>query len=189
MPAAQPPHRSLPDCPVEERAGLVNLAIAGEPGLVCDRRELQRPGPSYTFDSLQELRAELGGDVSLCLIVGIDALLGFESWHRWREVSGLAHVIAVTRPGWQQPSEGAVAEWMLPRLTREIAAIQERAAGAVLVIHTRPMDISSTEIRELIASGKSPRYLLPDAVWDRIKSAGLYGYQSTNQEKNGIDAT
>ena len=87
MPAAQPPHRETPDCPAELRAEMVSLAIADEPGLVCDRRELLRQGPSYTIDSLEELRAELGEQTGLCLIVGVDAVAVFDK--NFRRVMGL----------------------------------------------------------------------------------------------------
>ena len=104
VPAARPPHREQPECPVEQRADMVSLAIAGEPGLLCDRRELLREGPSYTVDSLQELRMQLGTEQSLYLIVGADALSAIDSWHRWQEIPALAHIVALARPGWGQPT-------------------------------------------------------------------------------------
>jgi nicotinate-nucleotide adenylyltransferase len=182
MPAAQPPHREAPDCCASLRADLVSLAVAGEPGLSCDRRELQREGPSYTVDSLQELRAELGPDASVCLIVGADALAALDSWHRWRELTDLAHIVVLARPGWEVPQAGRVAQWLRQHLVEAASDLRESAAGGVILQRLRPLAISSTEIRELVGSGRSPRYLLPDAVWERIKSAGLYGYDAVGQE-------
>ena len=75
MPSAQPPHREAPECSAAHRAAMVELAVAGEPRLACDTRELQRPGKSYTIDSLVELRAELGAGTGLCMVMGCDALL------------------------------------------------------------------------------------------------------------------
>jgi nicotinate-nucleotide adenylyltransferase len=182
VPAAQPPHRAAPDCPAALRAEMVSLAVEGEPGLLCDTRELQRPGPSYTIDSIRELRQELGAGTSLCLIVGADALGQIDEWHRWRELPGLAHIVVLARPGWELPRTGVVAEWLEGLVCESAAALHETPCGCVLLQRMRPLDISSTEIRALIARGHSPRYLLPDAVWARIKSAGLYGYQADNQE-------
>ena len=182
MPAAQPPHREAPDCSASLRAELVSLAVAGEPGLCCDRRELGRTGPSYTIDSLQELRTELGPDSSLCLIVGADALAALDSWHRWRELTDLAHIVVLARPGWKVPHLGPVAKWLQQHLVEAAGDLRDSAAGRVLLQHLRPLAISSTEIRQLISNGRSPRYLLPDAVWERIKSAGLYGYDVIGQE-------
>ncbi len=75
MPSAQPPHRDAPQCSAAHRAAMVELAVAGEPRLVCDARELQRAGKSYTIDSLIELRSELGADTGLCMVLGCDAVL------------------------------------------------------------------------------------------------------------------
>ena len=182
MPAALPPHREAPDCSAELRAKLVSLAIAGEPGLVCDRRELARSGPSYTVDSLREIRAELGDEISLCLIVGADALSALDSWSRWQEIPQLAHILALARPGWELPQSGPVADWLRPYLTESVADLHEYPCGKVLLQHMRPLDISSTEIRRIIGRGLSPRYLLPDSVWEHIKAAGLYGYDGDTQE-------
>jgi nicotinate-nucleotide adenylyltransferase len=182
MPAALPPHREAPDCSASLRADMVSMAVASEPGLSCDRRELCRDGPSYTIDSLQELRAELGHDASICLIVGADALLALDSWHRWLELTDLAHIVVLARPGWELPQAGRVAQWLRQHLVEATADLRESAAGLVILQRLRPLAISSTEIRELIGSGRSPRYLLPDAVWERIKSAGLYGYDAVVQE-------
>lgn len=182
MPAAQPPHRQAPDCSARLRADLVGLAVAGEPGLFCDRRELHREGPSYTIDSLQELRTELGPDASMCLILGADALAALDSWHRWLELTDLAHIVVLARPGWKVPQAGRVAQWLAQHLVEAASDLREAAAGRVILQRLRPLAISSTEIRELIGSGRSPRYLLPDAVWERIKSAGLYGYDVIGQE-------
>jgi nicotinate-nucleotide adenylyltransferase len=182
MPAAQPPHREAPACSANLRADLVSLAVAGEAGLSCDRRELDRSGPSYTVDSLQELRLELGPHISMCLIVGADAVAALDGWHRWRELTDLAHIVVLARPGWQVPQAGPVAQWLRKHLVEAQGDLRECAAGLVLLQRLRPLAISSTEIRELIGNGRSPRYLLPDAVWERIKSAGLYGYHAMGQE-------
>lgn len=182
MPAALPPHRDAPGCPAELRANMVSLAIAGEPGLVCDRRELGREGPSYTVDSLREIRAELGDEVGLCLIVGADALSSLSTWSRWEEIPQLAHILALARPGWELPQTGLVADWLRPYLTDSVTDMRQYPCGKVLLQRMRPLDISSTEIRRIISRGLSPRYLLPDSVWEQIKAAGLYGYKGDTRE-------
>lgn len=178
MPAAQPPHRDAPQCSAQQRADLVELAIAGEACLRCDRRELNRPGPSYTVDSLLELREELGLERSLCLVLGSDALQGLDQWHRWRELTDLAHLVVLARPGWTLPQAGEVADWASHHLTNDAASLQHKACGAVLVQQLSQLEISSTTIRSLIAADRSPRYLLPEPVWDQIKALRLYGYSA-----------
>lgn len=186
MPSARPPHRVAPDCPAELRAQLVELAVSDEPGLVCDSRELRRDGPSYTYDSLRELRDESGAECSLCLIMGADAVAGFDSWHRWRDILELAHVVVMARPGWQLPATGVVADWMRQHLTSDVATLRHQTCGTIAVQQLRPLDISATEIRQLVAAGRSPRYLLPDAVWARIREIGLHGYKGLTREQDAV---
>jgi nicotinate-nucleotide adenylyltransferase len=182
MPAAVPPLRDEPCCPAKQRAEMVHLAVADEPGLVCDERELQREGLSYTVDSLQEIRAELGADTSLSLILGTDAVAQLDRWHRWQELLDYAHLVVIDRPGWELPQTGIVGDWLQRHLTSAAATLQHRPGGNIFLESLRPLAISATEIRQLIAVGQSPRYLLPDAVWKLIQSAGLYGCGGQHRE-------
>jgi nicotinate-nucleotide adenylyltransferase len=194
MPSAQPPHREAPDCSAEDRAAMVELAVRGEPRLVCDRRELRRAGPSYSFDSLISLRAELGAERSLCLSVGFDAVAELDGWHRWRELLDLAHLVVIARPGWQLPQGGEVAEWLAQHRVHEHAALRAAPAGGVLVETLRPLDISATDIRALLAAGRSARFLLPDSVLGYIESHHLYQAEearvpSSNKALDNLDGS
>lgn len=175
MPCAVPPLRETPGCSAEHRAAMVELAVAGEPRLVCDKRELRRAGKSYTIDSLIELREEMGARQSLCMVVGCDAILAVPRWHRWRELLDWAHIVVIARPGWALPERGEVADWLSEHRAQDKAALQRAPAGTVLVEELRPLSISSTEIRQLLASGRSPRYLMPQVVLDYIDEHSLYG--------------
>lgn len=174
MPCAVPPHRDAPGCSAQDRAAMVALAVAGEPSLRCDTRELDRPGVSYTIDSLAELRAELGGGHSLCMVMGCDALLGITGWRRWEELLDVAHIAVMARPGWTFPTEGEVARWLDRHRSDDIGVLRSAPAGSVLVQELRPLAISSTEIRQLLAEGRSPRFLLPGPVLDYIQEHHLY---------------
>lgn len=174
MPCAQPPHRDMPECSAKQRADMVELAVQGEPRLVCDRRELQRAGPSYTYDSLWALRTELGEARSLCLVMGCDSLLTLEQWHRWDELLQLCHMVVIARPGWELPKEGAVANWLQQHRSEETEPVAASANGKILIEELRPLSISSTEIRQLLAAGRSPRYLLPEPVLGYIEHNALY---------------
>ncbi len=174
MPCAVPPHREAPSCSAEHRSAMVELAVAGEPHLVCDSRELRRSGHSYTYDSLVELRSELGDGHSLCLVMGYDAVLKIDTWHRWQELLDQAHIVVLARPGWQLPGEGVVARWLAQHRAAGRGILRQAPAGGVLVEELRPLAISSTEIRELLAAGRSARYLLPEPVLDYIESNRLY---------------
>ena len=99
MPAGDPPHRAPPGAGAEDRAAMVALAIAHDPGFLLDRRELERGGRSYTVDTLAGLRAELGPAQPLAWLVGADSLLGLPGWHRARDLLALAHLVVADRPG------------------------------------------------------------------------------------------
>ena len=95
IPCGVPPHRDPPQASAEQRLAMVQAAIAGEAGFVADDREIRRGGVSYMVETLASLRRELGNDQSIGLILGLDAFWGLESWHRWQELIGLAHLISL----------------------------------------------------------------------------------------------
>jgi nicotinate-nucleotide adenylyltransferase len=184
VPSAQPPHRSPPRASAAQRFAMLAAAIGDEPGLVADDRELRRPGPSYTIDTLAELRAELGAEVALCLCLGMDALAGLASWHRWREFTDLAHLVVVARPGWQAPESGPVAEWLAPRWVEEPAALRATAQGRALIRELTLLPVSSSALREDLAAGRSVRYLVPDPALAYLREHQLY----TADGGNGQDS-
>jgi nicotinate-nucleotide adenylyltransferase len=173
VPCALPPHREPPGVTAARRADMVELAIAGEPGLACDRRELEREGPSYTIDTLLSLREELGGLCPLMLVLGSDALLGLVSWHRWRELLDHCHIVALARPGWMPPQAGELAAYLAER-TAPLSELRARPAGGVHIAQLRPLAVSATEIRGLLHCHQSIRYLVPDAVHAYIHAHRLY---------------
>jgi nicotinate-nucleotide adenylyltransferase len=159
---------------------MVELAVGGDAKLVCDTRELQRSGPSFTIDSLIELKGELGEQASISLIMGCDAVLDIGSWYRWQEVLDWAHVVVIARPGWQLPNRGPVAQWLKDNALQDRNGITLRAAGGVHIEHLRPLQISSTEIRAMLGGGLSARYLIPESVLNYIEQHGLYRKSYTN---------
>lgn len=174
MPSAEPPHRDVPQCSAFHRAAMVELAVAGEARLVCDARELKRAGKSYTIDSLIELRAEHGSGTGLCLVMGCDAVLGITQWHRWQELLDWAHIVVIARPGWALPRSGEAAQWLHEHRVDDPQCLRQREAGCITIEELRPLAISSTEIREILAAGRSARYLLPQSVLDYIEAHTLY---------------
>ncbi len=174
MPSASPPHRDAPECSAERRAAMVELAVSGEPRLVCDAREMQRPGKSYTIDSLIELRGELGAQRGLCMVLGCDAVQDIATWHRWQELLDWAHIVIIARPGWQLPRAGELAQWLKTHQLESSELLRQRPCGGIAIEELRPLAISSTEIRDLLASGRSARYLMPQSVLDYIQTHTLY---------------
>jgi nicotinate-nucleotide adenylyltransferase len=173
IPCYQPVHRKLPLASPKDRLAMVQCAIAGEPALCVDDCEIRRKSPSYTIDTLLTLRKQLP-DTSLCLIMGIDALLGLPGWHRFEEILENAHLIVAHRPQYQLPKTGIIATLLKNRLSQSHLALHETRAGLIYLHPVTPLEISATDIRRQIATGNNPRYLLPDAVHEYIRQHGVY---------------
>lgn len=173
MPTGSPPHRDQTYAAAEHRVAMVRAAVAGQPAFVVDDREVRRSGVSYSVDTLTELRAE-HPDRSLCLLLGMDAFLGLPNWHRWRELFDLAHIVVAHRPGWKAPTQGPLGEVMVDRGTGGIRDLHEKPAGRIYVRAVTQLEISSTELRQLIVAGQDPRYLVPEEVRRLIRETGCY---------------
>ena len=98
IPSARPPHRGMPGATAAQRLRMVELALGQGGGLQVDDRELQRERPSYTVETLESLRQELGSDVALFMVLGWDAFCGLPSWHRWESLLELANLVVLQRP-------------------------------------------------------------------------------------------
>lgn len=173
VPCRLPPHRPPADASDELRRQMLAAAIAGQPGFRVDDRELSRPGPSYTVDTLESLRAE-GFTGPLCLVLGMDAFLGLPTWHRWREIPRLAHLVVVRRPGVAQANGGEIGALLAERGTDSPAELRRTPGGRVLVRDVTQLGVASSGIRALIAGGGDPRYLVPDSVRELILHHQLY---------------
>lgn len=177
MPASQPGHRDTPLCPLEQRLEMLRLAIAKEPLLEIDERECNRPGPSYMIDTLVSLRGEFGSEVPVILALGVDSFLTLSEWYRWQEIIEFAHILVLDRPGWDNMSEDVVPGLVQILDQREVhtrTPLLETASGSVLRISLTQLNISASQIRALVANGRSVRFLLPDAVADFIQENGIY---------------
>lgn len=182
IPAANPPHKPAPKVTAEHRAAMVRLAIANNPAFTFDNRELHRTGASYTLDTLQSLRDELGNQVSLVLLMGSDAFTKFNTWHRWAEIIQLCHIALVQRPLPISSHEDS-AKSSLPEIletflhnhyTDNSDDLHAAPAGFVTMQRVTALDISSTEIRGMFQQPRSARYLMPDNVIDYIQAHQLY---------------
>jgi len=173
IPAANPPHRRPPLATAEQRLRMVELALAGVPGFTVDDREFRRGGPSYTVLTLESLRREFG-ERPLCLLMGLDAFEGIETWHRWQRLPELAHFIVMTRPGWEFPAGERLPPWARGRLVRETSKLTQAGAGKIYFQAVTPQDISATRIREALARGEPVEAWLPPAVIEYIRANRVY---------------
>lgn len=162
IPAAQPPHKQGKKiASAVQRIAMVELAIAGNPHFELSRMEMERQGPSYSWLTVQELRAK-HPDWVLYFITGSDSINDLPTWNHPKELVGACHFIGTTRP--EVPfDEELLLDFFGPELRSHIHEL------AVPL-----MEISSTLIRERLAAGRSIRYLVPEAVADYIEEEGLY---------------
>ncbi len=173
VPAGDPPHRARPLADAATRLAMVRAAVEGDARLVVDDRELRRSGPSYTVLTLEELRAERGGQ-PIALIMGMDAFAGLDGWHRAQELLGLAHMVVAVRPGSQQPHSGLAVALLRERRCDDPRRLSAAPAGLVFVNKGTQLDVSSSAVRDVVAAGRDPRYLMPEAVRRIIVARGSY---------------
>lgn len=173
LPCYLPPHRAAPGASAGQRVDMLQLALHSCPELQIDKRELQRDKPSYTLDTLREIRAEQGGQTSLSLCMGMDSFCTLDTWYEWQQLIRLAHIVVVERPGYELPAVGRVAE-LVRRHSADVAAIKTAAMGAVVIVAPRLLPVSATDIRAQLKTGQSPQFLLPDAVLEYIHAQQLY---------------
>lgn len=186
LPAADPPHKGPTHADAQQRARMLDLATAGDRGLTVDRRELRRPGPSYTVDTLRELRDELGPQAPIAWLIGSDSLTQLHTWHRWRELFECAHILAVQRPGssvdgdWLGREAPEVSAEVAPRW-RTAQALRTSPAGGFAVFELdRERPESSSELRRHIAAGEAWQDWVPAAVAEYIARHRLYAVRTVS---------
>ncbi len=180
IPGGTPPHRDAPLASAQQRLDMVRLALQGNPAFILDEREVHRSDPCYTVDTLTALRAEIGSQHPLCLLLGGDAFLLLHTWHEWKRLFELAHIVVMQRAGGRplgnaiNEADAALRSEYHARLAPAPRALLDSPAGAILVADMPALEISATDIRRRCSEQKDVRYLLPDAVANYIQSHHLY---------------
>ena len=166
VPAARPPHKEGERVTDPElRCRMVELAIAGNPAFALSRIELDRPGLSYTIDTLRTIATQPNGGATvpdIYLILSVESLLGFHEWEDPIGILDIARVAALPRPGTPTPDRA----W----LSRHFPGREDR----IIYLDGFHLSHASRELRALAARGRSLRYLVPDAVAELVKREGLY---------------
>ena len=179
IPAGSPPHRGQPRAEARHRLEMARRAVAGNPRFTLDDREIVRERPSYSVDTLTDLRAEISPGTPLVLFMGSDAFLGLTSWHQWRRLFDLAHIAVAHRPGfspalWEDALPDPLRRELDKRLTDQAEELAGTAAGRVFLHPITQLDISASQLRDRCLRGKSLRYLLPDSLIDYLTENRLY---------------
>jgi nicotinate-nucleotide adenylyltransferase len=156
VPTGQPWQKTqAPVSPAEDRYLMTVIATASNPRFSVSRVDIDRPGPTYTIDTLHDLRDRYGENSELFFITGADALEAILGWHRSDELFGMAHFVGVTRPGHDLSDAGF-------------------PDGAVTLVEVPALAISSTDCRARVAAGAPVWYLVPDGVVQYISKRSLY---------------
>jgi len=175
MPNNVPPHRPQPEASSEQRQKMVELAIADKPLFKLDCRELDRTTPSWTVETLEQIRAEKGHQQPLAFIIGQDSLVSLPRWHRWEELLSLCHLLVCQRPGYPLTMETPeLQQWLEQHRTHSIEPLHQQPAGKIFMAPTPLYDISATTIRQRLESGLSCDDLVPASVLAFIQQQHLY---------------
>lgn len=177
MPAADPPHRDTPGASALHRTRMLDLAVAGQHGLKVDRRELRRATRSYSIDTLRGIRAELGSDAPVALLIGADSLLDLHNWKDWQALFQLTHFVVAARPGADLDSAmpGPLATFLEDRWAASPDALRAAPGGCLLQLQQPLHSESASEVRRRIAIGAPWRGLVAPAVAGYIDRHRLYG--------------
>ncbi|WP_087722467.1 nicotinate-nucleotide adenylyltransferase [Pandoraea sp. PE-S2T-3] len=186
MPAGQQPQKQG-STPAVHRLAMTRLAaelLAEElqrthpaTQLIVSTREIERAGPSYTIDTLRELRADYGPQASLSLLIGSDQLVRLDTWHAWRELFDYAHVCAAARPGFSRETASLPLREVFAEREKSALGVQSTPCGGILIDDSLAVDISATELRAALAhatDAASRPANLPEPVWEYIRAQHLY---------------
>ena len=170
MPCGDAYHKASDQASAQDRLKMLTLATADYSELVVDKRELDRAGPTFTVDTLAQLRAELGPDTHISWVMGQDAAQGLTGWHQWQEIFQLANLIVVARPEEVWPD---MSDWPADVQT-DPEAFKKQAHGAVFCMSLTPLAISSSMVRKKVKDQQSIDDLVPVPVVNWIQANGLY---------------
>jgi nicotinate-nucleotide adenylyltransferase len=160
--AAQPPHKNgIEITPVRHRHQMACLAVLDNDGFECSSIEIERPGTSYTVDTLKQIKGLYGAGVCVYLLVGADEAAMLMSWRDPYGIRDLADVVVANRPGTD--------------VSEAVHALPVDFAKGIVPLQMPGVDISSTDIRERVRTGKSIRYLTPDSIISYVGKERLYG--------------
>lgn len=172
IPAGDPVHRSPAQASALHRLAMLQIALARERHFVIDTRELSRDGPSWTIDTVEDLRNELPAGTPLILAIGMDCLRQFTTWKRWQDILAQAHLFACTRPGQGMPTARDLGD-LSAHLATDPADLLSSPGGRILIEASTAANMAATRIRADYADGKTATGI-PAAVSDYILHHRLY---------------
>lgn len=173
IPNAIPPHREQPKVMPQDRLAMVRLAAANIAKLTVDAQELDRYKPSYTIDTLHNTRAQLEAADQLFLIMGMDAFAILPTWHRWQELLQYCHILVLQRPDMTVVISDELQQYLVKNWVEDFTLLAG-SCGKITYIQQTPLNISATQIRNILHRKKTAQFLLPDTVLEYINKHQLY---------------
>ncbi|MBG3130016.1 nicotinate-nucleotide adenylyltransferase [Proteus mirabilis] len=175
LPNNIPPHRPQPEASSQQRLEMVRLALEPYSSFKVDTRELEKPTPSYSIETLRDFRQEIGDKQPLAFIIGQDSLLSINTWHKWENLLDVCHLLVCARPGYQTHFGSAQMQaWLEKHQTKQQEDIHCLPAGKILLADTPLYNISATDIRARHKAGLDCHDLLPNSVENYIRQQQLY---------------
>lgn len=172
VPTARSWQKAAAGADAGRRCDMLRAAIGSTPGWQVDEREIRRGGASYTVDTLESLREELGADAAIVLVLGSDQFRNLDTWHRYRELLRFAHIATTQRERVALADPPPAVAALLDAHGRE--ALPDAPAGSIVYFRMPAVAISSSALRRALARGERPLELLPPGVIDYIGRHGLY---------------
>ena len=182
IPSASPPHKTNdPVTPFHHRLNMARMAAQASPLLEALDLEGNRPGLSYSIETLKELRELYSPDPELFFILGTDAFLEIDTWKAYRTLFDHAHFVVIQRAGHEEQSFDVFLKTLREDITPAgKPGVYTTSAGMIIMVMTSTfLEISSTRIRQMVTAGRSIQFLVPEAVRDYILQKGLYKGNAT----------
>ncbi|RUO80453.1 nicotinate-nucleotide adenylyltransferase [Idiomarina tyrosinivorans] len=173
LPAAVPPHRAQPAASAQHRLAMVDIVCQQHAGWIADDWELQQQGPSYTANTLQQRRQQFPQD-ALLFVIGMDSLLSLDSWYNWQQLTELAHLVVLPRPGYSIRTMSATIEAFVTAHRCQANDLQRSRHGGVWLADIPQFDVSATAIRKQLAQRQFANLPLQAGVIDYIRQQQLY---------------
>ena len=185
VPCQIPAHRPTPAASPEDRLKMLELAVGSLDRVFVDDCELRREGTSYTFDTLLDYREKLGESGSLLFLMGFDSWVTLPDWHRWEELTDLAHLLILERPGADQESPDVLRRWCETRQVQDPKEMLNSASGNICFLSLDQIDVSASRLREAIAEGDSIEGNVHPLVVNYIRQHNLYTGASSKKKMRG----
>lgn len=179
IPSFTPPHRGRPGSTPAHRLEMLRIATRDVDFIEVDDREIRREGKSYTIETLRSVREEIGNELPLIMVIGMDAFKLLDAWRDWRQLTDHAHLAILSRPGDEDENLSMdLANFSKERFVDNPLCLHSEPRGMMCRLRLTQLEISSTRLREIFSRGESPDFLLPGEVVDYIRAHRLYSAAS-----------